>query len=115
MIINRQTFPNEPFGNINYHYSKKEEGYPNGIIIFMGSYIKPKYRGEGRFKAMLYEFLNSFSEKTTVQVPISNKKIINLFERIGFEKVDKIEYWGIPDNCRNYRWTIDKSQLKNIL
>jgi len=40
-----------------------------------------------------------FPEETVFQIPISNKKIVPMFERMGMKKVKSIEHWGSPSNC----------------
>jgi len=75
--------------------------YEDDVIVFMGSYVDKKFRGQGIFKNMLLELLPEFNGKD-VYVPISNKKIVELFLRLGFEIIKKpIRYWGNPENTIN--------------
>jgi hypothetical protein len=84
------------FGTINYDYVKSEK-YPQGLLLFMGSYVKKEFRRQGKFKEMLKILFSKFPENTLVQVPLSNKKLVPLFNRLGFKKVKSIEYWGEID------------------
>jgi ribosomal protein S18 acetylase RimI-like enzyme len=81
------------FGAINYDYIISEK-YPRGLLLFMGSYVKKEFRGQGKFKEMLKILFSKFPENTLIQVPLSNKKLVSLFDRLGFKKVKSIEYWG---------------------
>lgn len=87
------------FGFIMYNYQKPCEEYPNGLLLFMGSYTNVKYRGEGKFKEMVKKLFSKFPENTLVQVPLSNKVLVPMFERLKFISVDRIEYWGECNNA----------------
>jgi len=81
-------------GSIHYHYFKDKN-----LLLFMGSYVNTDQRGKGIFKNMVNELFSKFETGTKVQVPLSNKKLVPFFESLGFQKVDKIEYWGSPENA----------------
>jgi predicted GNAT family N-acyltransferase len=93
------------WGVINYNYYKDEK-YPNGLLIFMGSYIPRKFRGQGKFKEMVNELFSQFQKGTEVQLAIANKHLIHMFEEMGFEKTEDIEYWGSPSNTINLKGKI---------
>jgi hypothetical protein len=97
MSFERNTFISE-FGFIDYHYKFPCEKYPNGLLLFMGSHILKEHREKGHFKDMVFELFAKFPEDTVVQVALSNKNLVSFFERLGFIKVDSIEYWGGTDN-----------------
>jgi len=97
MNVKKQTFETS-YGFIDYHYSI-EDLYPDGILIFLGSYIKKEYRGRGLFRLMLNDFFKKFPKKTEVHLVLSNKKILNLFKDFGLKETkENIEYWGNPSN-----------------
>ena len=74
------------------------ENYPDGLLLFMGSYIEKKYRGQGKFKQMVLDLFSQMPRGTRVQVALANHKLVNMFKKLGFKEVDSIEYWGKPDN-----------------
>jgi predicted acetyltransferase len=90
------------YGFIDYHYSISKK-YPNGILVFMGSFIQSHLRGKGLFKEMVKELFKMFPNGTEVQVAVANKFLINFFKRMGFEETDRIEYWGKPENAINLK------------
>jgi hypothetical protein len=92
-------------GFIDYHYSVNEK-YPNGILLFLGSYVKKEERGKGIFKEMVKELFSMFPKGTEIQVALSNKNLVHFFKSLNFVNTDKIEYWGSPENA---------TTLKNIL
>jgi len=110
MEFNKQSYSTF-FGTIEYCYFKKEENYPNGLFIFMGSYIYKQYREEGHFKKMLKHLLNEFPEETLIQVPVENKNLIPMFERLGLKEVERIEYWEKLSNAITMQGVLDKSKL----
>lgn len=85
--------------NLNYH----QPPYPKGIIILMDAYIDKQYRENGIFSKLLNDFLSPLDEGITIQVAVENQNLTSLFERIGFEEVKEIEYWGSPENCKCYQ------------
>lgn len=98
MKIERKQLLKE-YGFIDYHYSVNED-YPNGLLLFLGSYIKKQYRGNGLFKQMVYELINHFPKGTEIQVALSNMNLVHFFkEELKFNLTDKIEYWGKPENA----------------
>lgn len=104
MNIKRERLERE-WGFIDYHYSINEE-YPNGILVFMGSFVYQEHRGKHLFSGMVKDLFEMFPEGTEVQVPVSNKKLNGFFESLGFKKTDKIEYWGSPQNSTLYKGKI---------
>lgn len=100
------------FGYIDYGYNTELEKYPEGIFVFMGSYVYKEYRGQGKFKEMVKELLNKFPDGTTVQVPVENKVLRNMFERLGFYRVKSIEHWGELGNAVLMQGTLDKQKLE---
>jgi GNAT superfamily N-acetyltransferase len=83
-------------GQINYRL------YEDNILIFMGSTVDKKYRGQGIFKKQLYELIDKF-QNSDMFVPITNKNIIELFLRNGFYIYNKpIRYWGKIKNGTNF-------------
>lgn len=103
-----------PFGYIDYGYSKKSKKYLNGILVFMGSYIYKEFRGQGKFKEMVKLVLSEFTEGTIVQVPVENKKLVPMFERMNFKRVKKIEYWGELKNSILMQGIITKDTINLI-
>ena len=100
------------FGYIDYGYDATSEKYTDGIFVFMGSYIYKEYRGQGKFKEMVKELLNKFPDDTIIQVPVENKVLRNMFQRLGFNKVKSIEHWGELGNAILMQGTLDKEKLK---
>ena len=88
------------YGEIDYCYFENAESYPSGLLVFMGSYVFKEHRRQGRYKEMVQTMMEIFPQGTTVQVPVENKILVPMFERMGFEKVVSIEYWGQPTNCK---------------
>jgi hypothetical protein len=93
------------FGFINYDYIVNEK-YPHGLLLFMGSYIYKEYRSQGKFKEMVEDLFSQMSKGTEVHLAISNKKLVPMFEKMGFEKTGDIEYWGSPGNTTNLKGKI---------
>jgi hypothetical protein len=102
------------FGSIDYCYFPKLDDYPNGLLVFMGSYIEKKYRGEGHYKEMVRALLSNFPENTIVHIPIENKHIMNMFLRMNFKIVDKIEFWGKPANCKVMAGILNSDNINNL-
>lgn len=102
------------FGSIDYCYFPKLDDYPNGLLVFMGSYIEKKYRGQGHYKEMVKTLLTMFPENTVVHVPIENKRILNMFLRMNFKQVDKIEIWGSPANCKVLSGINNQHNIDNL-
>jgi len=102
------------FGEIDYCYFEKEEMYPDGLLVFMGSYIYMPYRGQGHYKEMVRTLLNMFPEGTVFQAPVENKILVPMFKRMGEQIVEKIEYWGNPQNCKVMQGIINKEIINNI-
>ena len=113
MIFNKLSYETI-FGIIEYCYFEKEENYPNGLFIFMGSYIFKEHRGTGHFKEMLKYLLTQFPDNTIIQVPVENKFLLPMFKRLGFEEVDRIEYWGKLSNTKMMQASLNKSKLDLI-
>jgi len=99
MAFNSQTYQTE-FGTIDYCYFPALDDYPKGLLVFMGSYIEKKYRGAGHYRDMVRTLLMSFPEETIVHIPIENKHILNMYLRMDFKIVEKIEFWGSPSNAK---------------
>lgn len=102
------------FGYIDHGYCSKCKEYPNGLLVFMGSYVYKEYRGQGKFKEMVRELFEKYPEGTTVHVPVENKVLVDMFERMGFRPVERIEYWGELSNAKTMEGTITK-EAKNLL
>lgn len=85
------------FGFINFDFIVNEK-YPNGLLLFMGSYIYKEFRNQGKFKEMVLNLFFNFPRETEVQVPLLDKKLVPMFEKMGFIKVKELEYWG---ECSN--------------
>ena len=81
------------YGWLDYYYEVSDE-YPNGVVVDLGGFVHIKYRGQGKMKNMLKELLSSVPLGTTVQMAVSNHKLIPMFKRLGFKKVKRIIYWG---------------------
>ena len=113
MAINRETIETK-VGNIDYHYSITKE-YPEGILIFLGSYVNKEERGKGHWRMMVKELFNMFPEGTRVQAAAKNKHLQKFFTRIGFQPVKRIEHWGMPDNTKNFEGYINKEMLEKLL
>jgi hypothetical protein len=101
MKIDRKTFTTE-YGFIDYHYSIDPE-YPKGILIFLGSFVNKEHRGNGRFKEMVLSLFHKFPAGTEVHVALATRYLVNFFERMDFNRVKSIEYWGNPDNTINLK------------
>lgn len=101
------------YGNIDYIYTKNNI-YPNGLLILNGSIVFKEYRGTGKFKLMLKELLSKFSEGTIIQAASITKKLAGMFKRIGFEEVDKIEYWGAPANCTLLQGILTQNMINSL-
>lgn len=97
--VDRKKFRTQ-YGFIEYHY-EKSHNYPNGIMIFMGSYINKEYRKTGKFKDMVLSLFKNIPENTEVHVALATHYLVNFFERLGFRRVDSIEYWGKLENTIN--------------
>ena len=102
------------FGSIDYCYFPKLDDYPNGLLVFMGSLIYMKYRGLGHYKEMVKALLLGFPEGTVVHIPIENRRILNMYLRMNFEVVDKIEFWGSPVNCKVMSGIINSNNINNL-
>lgn len=100
---------NNMYGYINYGYNKDA-----GLFVFMGSYIYTQFRGQGRFKEMIKTLLSEFPEGTIIQAPVQNKKLIQLFKRMNFQKVDRLEYWGKLGNAVLLQGVLSNETLKLI-
>lgn len=94
----QKTRLSNPFGYIDYSYRKPDLDYPNGLLVFMGSYVEKKYRGQGKFKDLVKTLFSLFPNGTEVHLGISNPIIVNMFTKNGFRQVGFIEYWGSTTN-----------------
>ncbi len=82
-------------GYINFiNYGKNHPEYPNGLVVFNGSFVDKEFRGQGLFTELLNGFLKSIPKGTMIQVPVQNRNLRKLFIRLGFQRVKRIEYWG---------------------
>lgn len=113
MEFHKQTY-SSPFGFIEYCHITDDSNYPNGLFIFMGSLIYIEFRGQGHFKNMIKDLLSKVPEGTLIQAPVSNKKIEDVFKRIGFKPVKRIEYWENVSNAKIMETFLDKSKLDLI-
>jgi ribosomal protein S18 acetylase RimI-like enzyme len=95
-------------GYINFiDYGKDHPDYPNGLVVFNGSYVDKDFRGQGIFTELLNGFLETIPKKTTIQVPVQNKNLRNLFIKLNFKRVKRIEYWGLLSAPN---WNFEKIQ-----
>jgi hypothetical protein len=101
------------YGFIDYSYEINEK-YPNGILLFMGSYINKSSRGQGKFKEMVKELFSKFPMNTLIQVATINKHLISFFDRLGFKIVDTIEHWGNASNAIKLERILDKNLINKI-
>jgi hypothetical protein len=101
------------YGFIDYSYEVNEK-YPEGILLFMGSYINKESRGQGKFKEMVKDLFIKFPVNTLIQVATINKHLISFFIRLGFKIVDTIEHWGNASNAVKLERPLDKNLIKNI-
>jgi hypothetical protein len=85
-------------GFIQYSYFKPDKSYPQGLILFLGSYINTEFRGKGKFKELVAKLFKKYPIGTEVQVALSNKNLVSMFERMNFKKVVWIEFWGETTN-----------------
>ncbi len=90
------------FGFINYDYIVNEK-YPHGLLLFMGSYIYKEYRRQGKFKNMVFDLFLKMPKGTEVQVALANWDLTMMFIKLGFKKVDEIEYWGNTGNTNKLK------------
>lgn len=97
---------NKYCGFIDYRYYKDDK-YPNGILILMGSYVYKPFRNKGCYKQMVIELFNNFDKGVKVHVAIQNKHLLNFFKRLDFKETDFIEYWGKPSNTINLKGIIN--------
>ena len=81
------------FGFINFDVIVNKK-YPHGLLLFMGSYIYKEFRRQGKFKEMVFDLFLQMPKGTEVQVATTNWDIAMMFIKLGFKKVDEIEYWG---------------------
>ncbi|MDD5648838.1 MAG: hypothetical protein PHF86_00210 [Candidatus Nanoarchaeia archaeon] len=113
-LIDRKTFETE-WGRIDYSYSIPDKNYPTGLLLFLGSVIYKKYRRKGRFKEMVKNLFQIFPQETLIQVALANKKLVPMFERIGFKKVTKIEYWVAASNTVNLEGYLTKEMIGQVM
>jgi hypothetical protein len=73
--------------------------YSQDVLVFMGSYIFKEHRRKGMFKQMVLDLFSKFKSGTIVQVPVKNKFISNMFKKMGFYEVERIEYWQKLSNA----------------
>jgi hypothetical protein len=99
-------------GFIDYGYDIDYK--PNGLLVFMGSYVYKINRGGGAYKKILRDFLEYFPEGTLIQIPIENKFLIPLFTRMGLEKVNQIEFWGELSGSVLMQGVLTKNTIKSI-
>jgi len=83
-------------GWIDYHYEISEK-YPNGLLLLMGGYVNKTERGKGRYTEMLYALFNLFPIGSIVQAAVAHRGLVPMFERLGFKRVKRVEYWGESD------------------
>lgn len=116
MEIKRKRF-NSNFGFIDYHFSfpGDDQNYPNGLFLFLGSYIEIPFRKQGKFKEMLKELLFIFPEGVEIQAAVANKKLVTMFGRLGLNKVNKkIEYWGDASNTTKMIGNLNHELLEKL-
>ena len=101
-MIKRQLYETI-YGNIDY-------SCVNGVLVINGAIVYKEWRGTGKFKRMLKSLFLEFPDGTRVQTA-TNKKLAPMFERLGFKRVKKIEYWGSPANCILLEGYIVKNNL----
>ena len=83
-----------------------DEKYPNGLLLFKGSYIKKEFRRQGKFKEMVNTLFSRMKKGTEVQVSLANKNLVSYFKSMGFEETGEVEFWGKPDNTVNLKGKI---------
>ena len=101
------------FGFIEYTYEITDK-YPNGLFIFMGSYIKKEFRNKGYFKIMIKELFSNFKIGTTIQLATINKNLEKFFLRLNFNIVDYIEYWNNTTNTVKMQGILTKELFQSI-
>jgi hypothetical protein len=94
-----------PFGFIDFDVIVDEK-YPNGLLLFKGSYIKKEFRRQGKFKEMVNTLFSRMKKGTEVQVSLANKNLVSYFKSMGFEETGEVEFWGKPDNTVNLKGKI---------
>ena len=97
------------YGFIEYSYIELLN-----IVVFRGSYIEYEYRNNGHFKEMVKELFKQFPIGTKVQVAIANELIVDFFKRLDFYPIDKVIYWGAPENCVLLEGVITESTFDKI-
>lgn len=76
--------------------------YEDGVYVLMGSYTDKEYRGKGIFKMQLNKLLNEVKSGETIQIALTNKKILSYLLNIGFKEINSpVRYWGKISNGVN--------------
>jgi hypothetical protein len=76
--------------------------YEDGVMIFMGSYVNDKYRGQGVYGNMLKILFTKLPKGTIVYAPPTRDFLVPYFKKLGFIIIDEpIRYWGKPENAVN--------------
>jgi len=88
--------------------------YPNGLLIFKGSYVDKEFRNSGKFKEMVKDLFSRQPEQTKVHLATLNKNIYKMFLRLGFKEVDFVEYWNNTTNTIKLEGIITKELINNI-
>jgi GNAT superfamily N-acetyltransferase len=79
--------------------------YEDGVHVLMGSYTDKDHRGKGTFKTLLNKLIeNEIKSGETIQIALTNKKILNHLLNIGFEKTsESVRHWGNISNGVNLK------------
>lgn len=92
-------YKNEVLKDPQYRGLIRYRVYDDNVLVFMGSRIDAKYRGQGIFSELLEKMLDTY-KGYTIYVPLSTTTILALFLRLGFEVTEEpLRYWGKPENC----------------
>jgi N-acetylglutamate synthase-like GNAT family acetyltransferase len=112
-MIEKRTYLDICYGSIDYTFMK-DEVYENGLIVLDGAIVHKEYRGRGKFKVMLKALLEGYPEGTLIQAAVITNKLARMFERMGMKRVERIEVWGSPSNCKLLEGTLIRSSLRNL-
>lgn len=86
----------------NYSSSQTEKKYPNGLFVDGGAFTMKDFRNKKLLTILLYETFLSIPDDICLQFAVQNRKLIPFYDRLGFKKVQKIDYWGKVSNTKNF-------------
>lgn len=98
-------------GWIDYHYGIYDE-YPSGLLILMGGYVDKDKRGHGVYTEMLHDLFNQYPIDTIVHAAVAHRGLVPMFERLGFKRVKRVEYWGESDDTVQMEGKIIEKKCK---